>query len=171
MITSVYRRRPTGGPFNLTPLIDVTFQLIIFFILAGTFASLDRVDLEVPTLAGTEQLADLKLPNKAVVHVAPYPAERRAADPALTGPAAYWQIGAVQIAPGDTEGLIAELSRARSAFRQRRAGGRVDEDAQFHVEVRADKSVWYSQVQPVLVCIAHAGFSRVHYVAFGSGAR
>jgi len=166
MITSVYRRQPTTGQVNLTPLVDVTFQLIIFFILAGTIASQDRVELDVPTLAGTPELADLSLPHKAVVHVATHPADRRAADHALRGSAAYWQVGSIRLAPGDTAALTAELIRARAAFGQRRGGG----EGEFQVEVRADRSVWYSQVEPVLVSVAEAGFGRVHYVAVGSEA-
>jgi biopolymer transport protein ExbD len=166
MITSVYRRRPTTGEVNLTPLVDVTFQLIIFFILAGTLASQDRVDLDVPTLAGTADLADLNLPHKTVIHVAPHPADRRAVDQALRGPAAYWQVGSVRLAAGDTAGLTEELIRARAAFRRRRGAG----EGEFQVEVRGDRSVWYSQVEPVLVSVAEAGFARVHYVAIGSEA-
>lgn len=39
-----------GGEFNLTPLIDVVFLLLVFFLVATTFAEDDEVemDLELP---------------------------------------------------------------------------------------------------------------------------
>ncbi|NLF29855.1 MAG: hypothetical protein GX591_03080 [Planctomycetes bacterium] len=157
------RHHHTAGGINLTGLIDVTFQLIIFFVLAGTFAAAERMDLTPPTLEGTEHLADLKLPAPLVVQVAPYPPERIAEADILRGAASIWRVGAAELPPGDTAGLLAALRRAREAFAARAGDG-----AALEVEVRADRSILYSQVEPVLACVAQAGFERVHYVAMGS---
>ena len=166
---SVYghrRHHHTAGGINLTGMIDVTFQLIIFFVLAGTFASAERMALTPPTLEGTEHVADLKLPASVVVQVAPYPPERIAQADALRGAALIWRVGAVELTPGDTAGLQAALGEARRAF-----AARAGEGAELEVEVRADRSILYSQVEPVLAGVGRAGFDRVHYVAMGSEVR
>ncbi|MFW6145973.1 MAG: ExbD/TolR family protein [Planctomycetota bacterium] len=157
------RHHHTAGGINLTGLIDVTFQLIIFFVLAGTFASAERMDLKPPTLEGSEHVADLKLPHSVVVQVAPYPPERIAEAGALRGAAAAWRVGPTELVPHDTAGLLAALTRARRAF-----AARAGEAAVLEVEVRADRSILYSEVEPVLACVERAGFGRVHYVALGS---
>ncbi len=162
-----YRRHHhTAGGINLTGMIDVTFQLIIFFVLAGTFAAAERMDLTPPTLEGTEHVADLKLPHAIVVQVAPYPPERIADAGALRGAAAAWRVGSTELAPGDTAGLLAALERARQTFEA--AAG---EKAVLEVEVRADHAIRYAAVERVLACIEGAGFGRVHYVAMGSEVR
>lgn len=171
MYRSIYRYDRSADGFNLTPMIDVAFQLIIFFILAGTFASMDKVSLEAPTLASTKRLDDLKLPYKAVVHVLPHTPEAIAADAFLTGQAATWRIGPIMILAGDSRKLTEELTRARDNFAKRKAGDAALAAATFQVEVRADKSVLYSQVKPVLEGVAAAGFQRVHYVAVGSAGK
>jgi biopolymer transport protein ExbD len=45
------------GALNLTPLIDVIFQLLIFFIVATRFAQKDReMDVELPTASEAKPL-------------------------------------------------------------------------------------------------------------------
>jgi len=46
-----FRRQKKGSPnFDLTPLIDVVFQLLIFFMLTTTFLNLEsRVKVNLPT--------------------------------------------------------------------------------------------------------------------------
>lgn len=62
------KRRHVGAPpennaaeFDMTPMIDVTFQLIVFFLVANDLSRKEIVDLELPqALAGTEDLAQEK---------------------------------------------------------------------------------------------------------------
>jgi len=164
----VYKRGPATAGLNMTGMIDVTFLLIVFFILAGSFASLDAVPLEVPAVYDPAPLADVKLPYKAVVNLTPYTREAIAADAALTGRAAAWQVSTVRIAPGEVGRLGQVLREARAAFRERRDAGQVPADKQFEIELRADRSLDYGEVAPVVATIARAGFSRVHYVAYST---
>lgn len=144
----------------MTPLIDVAFQLIIFFILAGSFASLDVVHLMVPTLYGDRPIEVMRLPDKVVINVPPYSPAEATARP---GEARAWLLSGLAIRPGDTGGLLRRLQRERQSFAASAGGGR-----DLQVEVRADRSIDFSDVAPVLSAVAQAGFQRVHYVAYAS---
>ena len=58
----------TGPELNLTPMIDIVFLLIIFFMVGTKFAELERtVDLDVPRVSELGQLS--APPTKLVVNV------------------------------------------------------------------------------------------------------
>jgi len=164
----VYGGSKAPAAFNMTPLIDVTFLLMVFFILAGSFASLDAVRLAVPKLYDTAVLDELKLANKAVINIPPHSLEQVKEDGKLQGKAASWQLSTARIRPGDTTRLVSELRAARADFADRKAKDPGLADTEFQVEVRADRGVYYSEVTPVLSAITQAGFARVHYVAYTS---
>ncbi len=46
------RRRPLGVGMDMTPMIDVVFQLIIFFMTVSQQSELERLELQLPQLAG-----------------------------------------------------------------------------------------------------------------------
>jgi biopolymer transport protein ExbD len=53
---------------NLTPMVDILFQLIIFFMVGAKFTELDKkIDLSVPTVASTANLSDA--PQRRVINV------------------------------------------------------------------------------------------------------
>ena len=53
---------------NLTPMIDIVFQLIIFFMVGARFTELEKkVDLSVPKVAGAASLPPL--PEQRVINV------------------------------------------------------------------------------------------------------
>lgn len=47
------RRRPPGFAMDMTPMIDVTFQLIIFFMTVSQASQAEFQALELPKLAGS----------------------------------------------------------------------------------------------------------------------
>lgn len=49
------RRRPTKVAMNMTPMIDVTFLLLIFFMTVSQVSKLNREQLELPRQPGTEE--------------------------------------------------------------------------------------------------------------------
>ena len=54
------RRRSDALEVNLTPLIDVVFLLLIFFMVATSFKMETQLDLELPTAKGqSEPVTDL----------------------------------------------------------------------------------------------------------------
>jgi biopolymer transport protein ExbD len=53
---------------NLTPMVDILFQLIIFFMVGAKFTELDKkIDLSVPTVASSANLPDA--PQRRVINV------------------------------------------------------------------------------------------------------
>jgi len=54
---------------NLTPMIDIVFNLIIFFMVSTSFADAEKqVDLSVPQVADSGALNDAKAPKTINVH-------------------------------------------------------------------------------------------------------
>lgn len=49
-------KRKVRATVDLTPLIDVVFQLLIFFMLASTFVVNSQLQVEIPTTEGTTEL-------------------------------------------------------------------------------------------------------------------
>lgn len=160
--SQVYTTGETELSFNMTPMIDVTFQLIIFFLLAGTFASMDAVALDVPQIH--EPLAqELKLENKVTVSVPPAPGA--AGSESLRGKADGWMIGGEAIPVGDTEALKNRIALAKDRYERRAAAEGVDvtqPGQAFQIEIRADGAVNYSQVQPVIAVASELGIARMN---------
>jgi len=53
---------------NLTPMVDILFQLIIFFMVGTKFTEMEKkIDLSVPTVANSANLPDV--PDKRIVNV------------------------------------------------------------------------------------------------------
>lgn len=50
------RERKVKADVNLTPLIDVVFQLLIFFMLSATFVVQSSIQIEMPTAEGAVEL-------------------------------------------------------------------------------------------------------------------
>ncbi|MES9963386.1 MAG: biopolymer transporter ExbD [Candidatus Sedimenticola sp. 20ELBAFRAG] len=44
-----YERRHSSTVLNLTPLIDIVFLLLVFFMLTAHFIQEERIDIELPT--------------------------------------------------------------------------------------------------------------------------
>jgi biopolymer transport protein ExbD len=53
-------RRARGAMVELTPLIDVTFQLLIFFLLTATFQDQSSLDVELARAKNQEKTAEQK---------------------------------------------------------------------------------------------------------------
>ncbi len=61
------RRRGHGVGFDLTPMIDVVFQLIIFFMTVAQASVAENEVMELPELAGTQDAAERDLVVNVVV--------------------------------------------------------------------------------------------------------
>ncbi|MEQ8784905.1 MAG: biopolymer transporter ExbD [Pirellulaceae bacterium] len=48
------RKRPTGAKMDMTPMIDITFLLLIFFISVTQVSKSERLALELPKAKGQE---------------------------------------------------------------------------------------------------------------------
>lgn len=54
------RQRGTGAQVDLTPLIDVTFQLLIFFLLTATFNTDSAFKVKLPKASSSEPATEQK---------------------------------------------------------------------------------------------------------------
>jgi biopolymer transport protein ExbD len=163
--SNVYK---TGGgsttvEFNMTPMIDVTFQLIIFFILAGQIASdeLAKMELSSPWRSKALGEEETGVSNRVIVNIVSR-AEAGIAtpDPALAGEAKEWRVGATRIKAGNREELETLLNQRLQAWRSQ--GG---EGGEFFVEIRADRRVRYGAVEPAMLAASAVGIPKMNITA------
>jgi biopolymer transport protein ExbD len=128
------RTQDRGFAFNITPLIDVVFLLIIFFLVASHFIrneTVGQVELPLATQGHDEEESASRL----VVTVLP--------DGELL-------FGVTSITPEEFEQrlqlLIAKHGTGPTELR-----------------IRADRSVLYSRVEPLLLTAARNGVTRVRF--------
>ena len=127
-------QRPVTGRMNMTPMIDVTFQLIIFFLLSSRLAQQEtQLELDLPAAASAQQALDDERP-RLLVNVSPD--------------------GRVML--GSTETPAEEMRRRLSIER-----GRLGDDLE--VRIRADRTVPYSAVEPILLACAEASIWNVTF--------
>ncbi len=158
MPKSLIYKRPAGGSdlsFNMTPLIDCTFQLIIFFILTSQMASQAIVKLQLPRpLESQARSAEEMSVNRVIVNVLSIDPNGDKPDPRLAGQALRYQIDGVHIDIGDRRTLV-EMFTARAAAAE-------DE---FFVEIRADARVNFGDVEPIMLAAAEARISMMNITA------
>ena len=58
---SKYRKKRKMASLDLTPLIDVVFLLLVFFMVSTTFNRYGRIDIEIPTSKVEEKVEDSKV--------------------------------------------------------------------------------------------------------------
>lgn len=148
--------RPTTPQMNITPLIDVVFQLILFFMLVSNIVSNQAVEMIVPDLERplTREMSDR---GRVVVNIAPqhFSASSRIDSPLqFPGQARAVQIGNRAFDIADLSGMVEQLRQAKEA------------DPNLEVLLRADSALFYDQVAPVMQAIAQAGISTVNLVAY-----
>jgi len=129
--------------FNMTPMIDVLFLLIIFFLVSSHMAKQEvELELDLPE-AGSGQRPDEDDIRRVVVNVLP---EQNAA--------ARIVVGGQQIATEELARLI--------GFESERSTGHLE------VRIRADRTVPYRVVEPIMVACAREGVWRVTFSVVGN---
>lgn len=125
---------------NLTPMIDVTFLLIVFFVLVSQIVEVENVPMELPAPVDppTEHAGD---EQRVVINVIPGP----------DGRADGWRFGSIVHTP-DADGLAQITARLSDAF-----------SANPHVQVnlRADRRTRYEDVEPVMRAVGDAARTAV----------
>jgi biopolymer transport protein ExbD len=124
--------------FNMTPMIDVVFQLIIFFLLSSHLAKQEKqLPLPLPAArSGFVEAADSR--PRLTVNVL--------ADGTLL-------VANQPIQAGDLVGLLRERRTAHGE--------------ELEVRIRADRGVLYRRVEPVLIACVQAGIWNVAYAVVG----
>jgi biopolymer transport protein ExbD len=128
------RTQDRGFAFNITPLIDVVFLLIIFFLVASHFIrneNVERIELPVATQGKDEEESASRL----VVTVSP---------------------------TGDLSHGMSAITLDEFEQRLQLVIARYGTEAT-EVRIRADRSVQYSHVEPLLLAAARNGVSRVRF--------
>jgi len=126
--------------FNMTPMIDVVFLLIIFFLVSSHLAQQEvQLDLDLPG-AGTGQRAEEDEIRRLVVNVLPE----------TEGGV---MVGGRLMRDGDLAQLI--------DYENRRSG------SQLEVRIRSDRKVPYRVVEPIMVACARSGVWRVTFAVVG----
>ena len=141
----------------MTPLIDVTFLLIVFFMLVNNIVASEAAPLVPPTLDNSiaRGLGEQERVVVSIVPVAFAPADRSPDPLNHPGTPDHVRVGAQRFSL-DTRDLsrLTELLQARLA-----------EQPETSVLLRADAAAYYESVQPVLSAVTAAGIGRVHLVA------
>lgn len=142
----------------MTPLIDVTFQLIIFFMLVSNIVAEENPEMILPVLH-EPQVRVIGEGERVYVNLEPEPfgPER------MNGQADHlaWPGRPVRIRVGmrhystDDLGLVVD---ALAKAQQR--------NPDVEILLRADSALHYKSVQPVLAAIAAAGIDHVKLVAY-----
>ena len=123
--------------FNMTPMIDVVFLLIIFFLVSSHLARQEvHMQLDLPAAGNGQELLDLEKPS-LVVNVT---ASRKLL------------VRGYALTPAELE---SQLKQA------------VKKDGQdLEVRIRSDRQVPYEVVEPIMLSCARAGIWNVTFAVF-----
>lgn len=152
------RTRKTGAAdisFNMTPMIDCVFQLLIFFMLTTQMASADFVNMKLPKPKPSQARKPAE-ENKVVVNVVPYTKDEIKKDSTRKGMAKEYKLGSLVIATNNMEKLVNELRNTQKASQKPK---------EFVVELRADQSIRYDQIEPALQAMQQAKLEKMYITA------
>ena len=166
-------KRGQGGSagevsFNMTPMIDCTFLLIIFFNITSQSASemLAKLTLPKPTACQAETTDITETPNRVIVNVlsAEDEDDKEFKGVALPGQASKYKIGSEVIEVGDTARLTGIIVKCKQQWEQScsKYGGKKED---FFIEIRSDKRVSYRDVEPVLAAAGDADLVKMRLSA------
>ena len=138
-----YHPRPSLT-FNMAPMIDVVFLLIVFFVLVSTFASAERIPMELPR-PDHSQARNVKLTDRVIINV-------QLVDPDApeTSDVAY------SIGPNRPQSLAVISERL---MQHKRAV------PELKVVIRADRRVHYGEVREIMEIVAEHGIEMMNIVA------
>jgi len=169
---STYRKGVGAGKavnFNMTPMIDCTFQLIIFFILASQTANeayAKHIQPARPTESQAVRVQDMNVPNRIVVNVVSAAATMdKVEDPLLWANAGWYEIKRKRFDVGDLDPLVELIKNKKDAAEAAGETSETDEAKQFFIEVRADKRVNWQDVAPVIRAGILAGVRKMNITA------
>jgi biopolymer transport protein ExbD len=144
------RPDPKPAEFDMTPMIDVTFQLIVFFLVANDLSRKEIVDLVLPrAIHGIEDGSES---SRVILNV------RAPRDPEQRLPVVSWRGREIDLAR-----LGRELRTAADA---RRSGG-PGSPSEVPVLVRADRAAPWRHVQFVMQACAAPGVG-IHRIQFAT---
>ncbi|MGB2822670.1 MAG: biopolymer transporter ExbD [Phycisphaerae bacterium] len=153
--------------FNMTPMIDCTFQLIIFFILTSQVANEEyskEVFVPRPQDSKAVRPKDLNVP-KVTVNVISIDPRRKTPDPLDEAAALRYEIKRQRFEVGDLDGLIEHIRGEKARFELEHATPGPEGKQEFFMEVRADKKISWQDVAPVIRAGVAAGIRKMNITA------
>lgn len=130
-----FKRGPSSVRSNLTPMIDVTFLLIVFFVLVSQIVDLESVPMRLPkpAKAASERMQD---EARAVINLVPGPA----------GTLDGYALSGTEFAP-DARGRQALQAHLIALYRG---------NPSIRVNLRADEGTEYQYIEPVMQTVSDA---------------
>lgn len=165
---------------NMTPMIDCTFQLIIFFILTAKMASDDLAKLVLPQPVKSQALTGDKEEGgpgseimahkgKILVNVVNQYEDKKVEErdnPGLAARATYYKLsGNLSIDPGDVEQLVGALKERRQAILEDPEKSKGIKSGDIMIEIRADLDIEFQDIEPVMRAAAEAEISKMAMTA------
>jgi biopolymer transport protein ExbD len=136
-----HRRDPhTSWRVNMTPMIDVTFLLLTFFLLVSRLASAEKIEIDLPK-PHDSQAVERRIREKIIISMLYEGANQE---------------------PGLTMGAASIASKAELAERLR---GLAAQNRDVEVILRADRNIPYGHVRDVMEMISAENLSRLQVVA------
>ena len=124
--------------FNMTPMIDVVFLLIIFFLVSSHLAKQEtQMELDLPTAASGDEDTDQETPRITVN---------------VKEDGSLWVAGRVIASD--------QLSNRFTALRK-------SEGNDLEVRIRGSRLATYSHVEPIMLACTKAGIWNVTYAVYG----
>ena len=137
----------------MTPMIDVVFLLIVFFMLICQFISQDNERLSVPDNCGTVEEVQQKLENEIIVQVW-YDS---------SSSSVVYTVGGEDIAiPVQHGDEVAGVVNKIGSCLKKESEGIVDPI----IRLRGDSSLTCDQVRPTIKAAASVGLSSIRFSAF-----
>ena len=129
------RVRQLGVSLNLTPLIDIVFLLVIFFLVASHAARTESTEpVDLPTIFEAED-DRIEVPRRLVVTVT--------SDQSL-------HVGGRIVTLEQVSGLLKDAGSEAGT-------------GDYEVRIRGDRRVPFRVVEPLMVACAQAGITRIGY--------
>ena len=155
---------PVQVEFNMTPMIDVTFQLILFFILVGQVASdaLAKMIVPKPVESQAQDPGAVKQPNRMIVNIVS--ASKSDRDDGSSKDPAGRQLGFYQVDSANV-GRDPGLRKMEDLIVKRLAKLKPAEKNTFYIEIRADKRLPFSVVHSVLALAGRKGVPLMNITA------
>lgn len=144
MISTDRTRARSSLTFNMAPMIDVVFLLIIFFVLVSTFTSSEQIPMELPDPEHS-RAKNVKLTDRVIINVALLDPS----DPQNSG--IGYGIASNRV---DSLGAISERLMVQKRI-----------NPELKVVIRADRRVPYGAVRDVMQIVAENGIEMMNIVA------
>ena len=159
--TNIGGKGPPGDiAFNYVPLIDVTFNLIIFFVLTSEIGSAQKARVLIPDPYEPQAVKrDSMSTNSVVIAVISKGAMDKTVDAATAGLAYSYEIGGTTFDVTDLKGLVDLIALKKASYEK--LMGVTAGKGEFFVEIRADARLYFSEVSPVIQAIAAAGIPKM----------